>query len=122
MKFPVQRGASRSGFKARPGECPVCGGLLSGEPGSFAFLNGGALRQLEDGDASMAPDLVGFLSLGMHGAHGDGPQSSSAHVSVAEDVPLGQFEFYFCSVACLRGFLNKAVDELELRLRAGHDV
>lgn len=117
MKFPVQVGESRAGLEARAGECPVCRSSLAGEPGSFAFLNGGALRKRKDGSASMAPDLSGFLSLGFHGAHGPDRNEPSAHVQIADDVPLGQFEYYFCSVACLRGFFNQAVDELERRLQ-----
>ena len=116
MQFPVQPGTSKAGFEVRPGECPVCKGKLSGEPGSFAFVNGGALRKIDEDTASMAPDLLGFLSLGFHGAHGEGENSPSAFVPIAEEVPMGQFEYYFCSIACLRGFFSGAVDELERRL------
>ena len=116
MKFPVQRGDSKAGLQVRAGECPVCKGRLAGEPGSFAFVNGGALRKHKGGGATPAPDLVGFLSLGFHGAHGTEGSKPSAHLQIAEDVPLGQFEYYFCSIACLRGFFAGAIDELEHRL------
>jgi hypothetical protein len=119
MRFPVQKGRSKAGLEARRGECPVCEGPLSGEPGSFAFLNGGALRKLAKDHAAPAPDLIGFLSLGYHGAHGPGTNESSGAITVADDVPMGQFEYYFCSTPCLRGFLNLAVDALERRISEG---
>lgn len=116
MKFPVQRKKSKSGFEVKAGMCPVCRGPLNRQPGSFAFVNGGALKKHDDGSACAAADLIGFLSLGFHGAHGEEKDEASALIDVADDVPMGQFEFYFCSTTCLRGFFNSAVDELECRL------
>ena len=62
-----------------------------------------------------APDLEGFLSFGYHGKH-NGKPGAYAVVPIAENVPIGQFEYYFCSTSCLRKFLNAGVDELERRL------
>ena len=120
MKFPVQHGKSKAGLETVTGRCPVCGGPLDGEPGTFAFVNGGALRKTGKQSASPAPDLIGFLSIGVHGAHGEGENAPSAFVRIADDVPIGQFEFYFCSTACLRGFFNASVDALEEKLRGEH--
>jgi hypothetical protein len=113
MKFPVQRGKSKEGLEAQPGTCPVCGGPLSAEPGGFAFINGGALRKIDKDTAVPAADLIGFLSVGFHGGHSGIEQVPSASMYVADDVPTGQFEFYFCSTECLRGFFNQCVDALE---------
>jgi hypothetical protein len=119
MKFPVQIGDSTAGLEARRGECPVCHGAQQGEPGEFAFLNGGALKEFPGGGgAGPAPGLLGFLSIGLHGAHSAEVDTPSGNVSVFERAPLGQFEVYFCSTKCLRGFLNAAVDDLEAKVRA----
>ena len=120
MKFPVQHGKSKAGLEATIGRCPVCGGPLNGEPGTFAFVNGGALRKNGRQGASPASDLIGFLSIGVHGAHSEEENAPSASVRIANEVPMGQFEFYFCSTACLRGFFNASVDALEEKLRGEH--
>src|SRR5262249_26606731 len=116
MKFPIQKGRGRSRAKGSAGTCLVCGRMGAHEPNGFAFLNGGALKKVGRRHATMSPDLEGFLSIGVHGGHGRGKPQPSALVSVAEGVPLGQFEYYFCSTKCLRKFLNHCVDTLEQRL------
>jgi len=107
---------SKAGFNVKLGHCPICQGPLNAEPGEFAFVNGGALRKIDKETAVPTADLIGFLSIGFHGAHGEGKQSPSASLRVADDVPIGQFEFYFCSTKCMRGFFNECVDALEQEL------
>lgn len=113
ISFPVQRGKKTTGFDVKRGLCPVCGGAMSAEPGTFSFLSGGALQRTGKDTAVMSPNLLGFLSIGLHGAHGPGDNSPSGSLCIADDTPNGQFEYYFCSTSCLRGFLNSCVDELE---------
>jgi hypothetical protein len=116
MKFPVQRGKSKAGLEVEPGQCPICRGLLNAEPGSFAFINGGALRRVDKQAAVPDAYLLGFLSVGFHGAHGQVEQAASASIHIAENVPIGQFEFYFCSTQCMREFFNECVNEVERKL------
>jgi hypothetical protein len=66
----------------------------------------------------MSNDLAGFLEIGWHGAHsregGEGPDANiGLSIELASKADGGQFEFYFCSTDCLRGFLNFCVDKLE---------
>ena len=110
MNFLIQPSSS-----TRADTCPVCDRALSTQPGVFAFLNGGALRKLDEANADSADDLIGFMSIGMHGSQGE-----AAAVRIADEAPAGQFEFCFCSIACLRSFFDKAIDELELRLAKAH--
>jgi hypothetical protein len=117
ITFPVQQGKNVSGFKAKRGTCPACGEVMNAEPGTFAYMSGGALRRTGKDTAVMAADLSGFLSLGLHGAHGPGENSPSGALRIADDTTNGQFEYYFCSTSCLRGFLNLCVDELERAVR-----
>jgi len=118
MKFPVQRRKSKAGLEAKPGQCPVCHGVLYAEPGSFAFINGGALRRIDKVSAMPAPDLIAFLSIGFHSAHSGKKHDPSADLHVADEVRMGQFEFYFCSTKRIRQFFNECVDALEEKLCA----
>ena len=113
MKFPLQKGAR---FAVQQGKCTACGKTDVGEPHGFAFLNGGALKRIDQRTSMPSGELEGFLAVGYHGAHGSTKSEASAMVSVAEEVPAGQFEYYFCSTFCLRQFLNGCIDELEHRL------
>lgn len=113
MKFPVQEGTSR----AHLGKCVACGKVGATEPGKFVYLNGGALKQISKDRATMAPDLVGFLSVGVHGSHDERQGSASGSFYIANNVPLGQFEFYFCDTQCLRAFFNACVDNLDQVVR-----
>jgi hypothetical protein len=115
MQLPAQRG-TKGPAKTKVGKCLHCGRSGAHEPNSFAFLNAGALRKISKDTSIVAPDLEGFLAVGFHGGHGGSKRNPSAYVSIAEDTTLGQFEFYFCSIACLRKFLNGCVDELEGKL------
>ncbi len=116
MKFPLHKGSSQKGLGARPGECPICHKAGVGEPNSFAWVNGGAL--LDIGNRSAIPDkrIKAFLTIGYHGSHSEKHSDASAQVEIARDPTIGQFEFYFCSTACLRMFFAVCVDELEHNL------
>lgn len=71
------------------------------------------------------PRLDGFLSMVWHGAHEGGHgewRNLSSMVRVADNCRGGQFEMYFCSTDCLRGFLNDCVDRLESRRKEDHNA
>jgi hypothetical protein len=105
--FAVRRGR-------RP-HCPQCGGPLGR---GTAIISAGALRVVggrpgrpwieETGRAEMfAPhDAIGFLRLAWH-------VEMAPEVTIVDAAPGGQFDLYFCSIACLRAFLTARVDELE---------
>jgi len=116
MRFPVQKGSLNAKTEAKPGQCLVCRRKGVHEPNTFAYLNGGALRKINKDNSVMAPDLEGFLSIGVHGAHSEIHSQPDAHLYIADVVRFGQFELYFCSTACLRKFFNLCVDELEQKL------
>ncbi len=83
----------------------------------IAVLSGGAMRVVDarTRSAEIADDCTGFLCLDWHD-HGTGVFS---HLRLADETPAGQFEFYFCSADCLRGYLNASVDKLEASIRVG---
>lgn len=91
----------------------------------MAILAGGAMRILDrrSRSAGIADDCIGFLDLVWHGAHDGGSgidPDIHVRVPIAEDTPDGQFEFYFCSTACLRSFLNERVNALESKIQNEH--
>ena len=101
--------------------CPWCRKRKVYEPHSMAILNAGAMRQVAKDRFEMANDAGAFMTLMWHGAHSGGTGELPdvyASVDVADEVANGQFELYFCSTSCLRGFLNYCVDELENRMEA----
>ena len=99
--------------------CPWCRKQKVYEPHSMAILNAGAMRQVGKERYEMAADTAAFLTLTWHGAHSGGqgqwPEVYTS-VDVAAQVSSGQFDLYFCSTACLRGFLNYCVDALEKQI------
>ena len=127
MKFPILK--AKPVFPSKP-LCPQCKQAKVMEPHSMAILSGGALRVIDPDpktmtlkkmmSAEMAKDCVGFLDLIWHGAHNSDTgvrQQVFNTITLAEDTPNGQFEFYFCSTKCLRAFFNDCVDELEKRMK-----
>ena len=119
LAFPVM--SKGSPYFPTDGRCPWCNNNSVNEPHSMAILNGGALMMNADRTCGEMDDrLDGFLSLIWHGAHGSGTgifPGKGAMVRVADNCAGGQFEMYFCSTDCLRGFLNHCVDKLEDSIR-----
>lgn len=105
-------------FPAKP-RCPWCRKRKVYEPHSMAILNAGAMRRVGKDQYEMATDAAAFLTLSWHGAHSGGQGARAglyASVDVADAVANGQFDLYFCSTMCLRGFLNYIVDALESKI------
>lgn len=73
---------------------------------------GGALLLSKDGQNSIHVDrLKGFLHFGFHGK--DSEMRDSGDVNIADNVPDGQFDLQWCSIACMRAWLMQVLDELE---------
>jgi hypothetical protein len=65
--------------------------------------------------------LVSFVSVHYHRPVG-ADEDVVAGMSLTRDVRGGLIELDFCSTRCLRGFLDKAVDELETRIRVAESL
>jgi hypothetical protein len=119
IKFPVIDNKKLM-YPSKP-LCPICKEKKVWEPHSMAIISGGALEKLgkdhfvtSDGDK-----IAGFLSLVWHGAHdeGEGDFREKGHtIDIVDQASDGQFMLAFCSTACLRTFLNQAVEELERQI------
>ena len=107
-KFPLINKKSFWIPFAKGKKCEVCGEIYNKDC-TFICLNGGALKG-DEHEAEMSSDLVGFLGISLHdhNYHGKG-----GYLPIVEHAYNGQFEFYFCSTACLRKFLNVLVDKFE---------
>lgn len=92
--------------------CPNCGrAFVSG----FAYLSGGALLLSPDNETSNETErLKAFLNIGFHGKDGDMRDSTGA--TLVDDVIGGQFDLNWCSIACMRLWFNRLMDEMENRL------
>jgi len=101
--------------------CEQCRRKRAKNNNSFAVLSGGAcLMNRRKRYGGPHDDMDGFLDLTWHGDHNGGIgeyQEVFAVVDRARDVRGGQFERYFCSIPCLRRYLNDWVDELETRVK-----
>ena len=106
-------------FHPTDGRCPECGGDFRR---GFAYLSAGAslLTELtEDGQDSLHPDrLQGFLHVGFHGT--DTEMRDSSDVVVVRHLYGGQFDLQWCSIACMREWLLKLLQEVESRATPEH--
>lgn len=118
ISFPIL--SNKQGIFPEASTCSLCNKEKVAEPHSFAVLSGGALLMEPAGDTGGPDDnMEGYLSILWHGVHGEGEgehQEIYKKIDVVEDLVSGQFDIYFCSTKCLRGFLNEMVDKLEERI------
>ena len=118
-KLPIVKG--KTAYHPTKALCPWCKKRKVLEPHSMAILSGGALAQ-EDEDTYSAPTegLRGYLSLHWHGAHNDGEgnhRENDVILDIASEVDGGVFDIMFCSVGCLRAFVNDCLDKFEKRVQ-----
>jgi len=119
IKLPVVKG--KRTLHPKKARCPWCGKRKVREPNSMAILMGGALAVEKDGKTYSGPTkgLHGFLSFRWHGAHDGGEgdhRENDVILDLADSVDGGLFAIMFCSVDCLRGFLNSCLDMFEQKV------
>jgi hypothetical protein len=118
-KLPALK--DRQSFSPTKALCPWCRKHKVLEPHSMVLLSGGALAKAgRDHYSGPTKGLKAFLDFRWHGAHDGGEgkyRENSVDVSVAQDVHGGIFTIAFCSVQCLREFLNSCLDQLEAKIK-----
>ena len=101
--------------------CPWCRKHKVLEPHSMVLLQGGALVKVgRDHYSAPTKGVKAFLSFRWHGAHDGGEgayRDNDVEVCIAEGVHGGLFTLAFCSVRCLREFLNSSLDQLEAKMK-----
>jgi hypothetical protein len=112
LKGPILSLADKPFFPI-DGRCPVCG---QGFTRGLAYLSAGALLLSPDGQDSIHIDrLQAFLNVGVHGA--DSAMRDSSDIEVVADLHGGQFDLQWCSIACMRQWLNLLLDQVESAAR-----
>ena len=90
------------------GVCRHCAGPIRG---GLAYVEGGALLRDEMELNNIHDNRHrAFLNVGFHGVNPD--MSDSADIDVVNDLPGGQFDLSFCSLACLKSWFIGIVDHL----------
>ena len=98
--------------------CPHCKCKLS--DGNFIVLNGGSMVKIGDSKYSSDNSLLPFLNLIWHeylpqkNEHGAIESSVFLEVTDKKNHILGQFEYNFCSIECIREWFNSKLEELSL--------
>ena len=106
MKYPLITGEETSYPKGASGECAFCGG---NNRNGFVGISAGAMQSTTTpGTYVPLDDASGWFSLFDHGI-----TKSGNPLQIVNDCDIGQFEIFFCSTECLRGFFNKIVDDFE---------
>jgi hypothetical protein len=101
MKFPLVR--KEKWHIPKDGVCPYCKKNKINNTNGFVQISGGA----DDGKN-------GFLYLMYHREPVEKHYNSV--IDIAKDVKDGQFDIQFCSIKCLRSFLNSLCDEIEIKI------
>ena len=103
-------------FHPVDGMCPECGGDFRR---GIAYLSAGALLLSKNKKNSIDSDrLQGFLHVGIHGP--DTEMRDSSDVVVVRHLYGGQFDLQWCSIACMREWLLKLLQEVESRATPEH--
>jgi hypothetical protein len=95
LKFPILKN------KMANHNCIHCKKKLKG---NFVVFNAGSIAH--DGSD-------GFCVLNVH----FDKDTIYNSLSLVEGSPMGQFEFYSCSIKCMKKFFNSIFDEMEKRLK-----
>jgi hypothetical protein len=123
FKLPVVKG-KQSNYP-KDFVCPWCMENKVGEPHSMAILSGGAVSQQDSSwyekkwYAGPTKGLWGGLGFTWHGAHDGGEgeyRETGVGIDIARSVEGGLFTLMFCSVKCMRAFINSCLDEFECEI------
>lgn len=113
IKFPVI-GKGQHSWPSKSNKCPMCNKLMSSKDRTEQITVGmGALRKdpSEKDSWHMDKDLGGFLNICTH-THGDS-KMPHLYLNVVDMSALGQADFAFCSIKCLKNFFMTIIEELE---------
>lgn len=89
--------------------CSECEQSVQSESEGFAGIAGGCIQP----DNRYEEDAVGFFDVYWKVAPSLGGRMLNQAFFDEEEGKSGQFECYFCSMMCLRNFMNSRLDELE---------
>jgi hypothetical protein len=85
-------------------KCPICNKQFNDD---FVTFNAGALINNKIPNPNIKIGAFGLFSL-----HYDSKNKHNS-VNFAEDVKLGQYEIYTCSIKCMKKLFNNIIDSLK---------
>lgn len=94
--------------------CFRCNNDIASATETFTGISGGALSKSGEHDK----EYTGFLKFVWRGPPSLGGRLVSVSLVKGEEGKLGQFEYEFCEISCLRSYFNEKLDELESRKHA----
>ena len=113
-EFPLLSNDDRGFFE--DGKCPICRTDLKTSGRGLFYIRGGAMLFDESGQNSILTDrLRAFLAFGYHGID-DRSLSDRPDTEIVKNLTMGQFDLNFCSMECLRRFLDEVLAALQ------HDI
>jgi hypothetical protein len=100
--------------------CPICGRKF--EDAGFAYFSAGADHARENGDSVVGKQRAKLVSSWNFGYHYPSFEHYGALVSmdIVNRYPCDNFGFYFCSIGCIRKWLNAILDDVEEHLQNEH--
>jgi hypothetical protein len=112
IKLPVLGKNDKRPFFPADGLCPVCQTKFKGLDG-IAYLCAGSIldslkHKIDDNE------FDAFFNIGYHGK--DSAVRDSANADIVNELKSDQFDLSFCSLGCIRSFLNQVIDDLEEEL------
>ena len=120
IKLPVIRNNGKSNYP-RKAKCPVCNWRRIYDENCNIVLAGGALFKKGEAIPYGIPvdQMEGFLSLSYMEDIKDEKGRvylAGAETRIVDNSQMGLFYLHFCSIRCLRKFLNKCIDDFEQRI------
>jgi len=101
--------------------CPICGGNFDNT--GFAYFNAGAMHVKENGDSVVGKQkarLVSSWNIGYHYPEDCEYYGALVSMGIVSGFPNDGFVFYFCSIKCLRKWLDAVLDDVEEYLQNEH--
>lgn len=100
--------------------CPICGRTF--EDAGFAYFDAGAMHVHENGDSVVGKHKAKLKSSWSFGYHYPACEHYGAlvHMDIVDGYPGDNFTFYFCSMKCLRKWLNAILDDVEEHFQNEH--
>ncbi len=123
MEYPILGEDSKDNTIPTDGKCPVCGAELSDT--GFAFFIAGAMPVDKHGNTLVHKrlKLASYFSIGFHGnecfpSHvEEGKDETYLNMDIVRFCKNGDFEFNFCSITCMKAWLNTIFDDFAKRFR-----
>lgn len=94
-------------------DCPTCGRSTMNDSDTFS-IQGGAHLTVDPEKGRPSGRLGGYLMTVIRQERGSDVHNTTN--MIVENVGAGQFNIFWCSLTCMRKYLNQLVDQLEQQM------